>query len=401
MKSGFLNRLMERADKVDKEQIVDYMVEIAQERDLMVLIFDSMIEGMIVTDDRENVVLINQSARSILDLGDGPTAPLIPLHKIIDNKKLLMICEKGTASNDPLLEQEYEIEMEGEHRYLEVNTIPLHNRGVRHGTLFLFIDETESKEQERRLREAEKLAALTTMSAGVSHEIRNPLNSLSIHLQLLKRYIKKNGIDDEDINETLGIFENEIKRLNDVIETFLTAVRPSQPQLKLQPLNKLVTDTLSLLEPEFRENEIRVSLREEESWPLIKADETQFKQAFINILRNAIEAIVEHDEQSEQPIKRDMVIRMARKPDAVTLAVADTGKGIEPSDLPHIFEPYFTKKSRGTGLGLMIVDRIIREHGGELEAHSELGKGTQIVMTLPVAGEQPRLLNEGKEHPNE
>jgi len=396
MKSGFLNRLMERADKVDKEQIVDYMVEIAQERDLMVLIFDSMIEGMIVIDDKENVVLINQSARSILDLGDGPTAPLIPLHKIIDNKKLLKICQKGIDCNEPLLEQEYEVEMEGEQRYLEVNTIPLHNRGVRHGTLFLIIDETESKEQERRLREAEKLAALTTMSAGVSHEIRNPLNSLSIHLQLLKRHMKKSGIEDEDIHETLSIFENEIKRLNDVIETFLSAVRPSRPQMKLLPLNKLVTDTLTLLEPEFRESEIRVSLREEGSWPLVNADETQFKQALINILRNAIEAIVEHDEQTEEPIKR-----MAREPETVTLAVADTGKGIDPNDLPHIFEPYFTKKTRGTGLGLMIVDRIIREHGGELEAHSEMGKGTQLVITLPVAGEQPRLLNEGSENVNE
>lgn len=392
MKSGFLNRLLARAEKVDKEQIVDYMVEIAQERDLLVLIFNSMIEGMIVIDEDENVVLINQSARNILELGDGPTAPLIPFSKLIRNRDLLRLCNRGINSEEPILEHEYKVLFDEEERYLELNMIPLQNNDERHGTMFLFIDETEQKEQERRLREAEKLAALTTMSAGVSHEIRNPLNSLSIHLQLLKRELKKSGVHTNGIKDTIEVFEKEINRLNDVIETFLSAVKPSKPVMKIIQINRLLTDTLTLMEPEFRENEIRVSLREEGNWPLVKADESQLKQAFINILRNAIDAVLEREKESEKAIKKEVLIRMTREQDSITITFIDSGKGINEGDITHIFDPYFTTKPKGTGLGLMIVDRIVREHHGILEAQSESGAGTQISITLPIAAESPKLL---------
>lgn len=392
MKHGFLKRLLDRAQKIDKEQIVDYMIEIAQERDLLVLILDSMIEGMLVIDEEDNVVYINQSARQILALGDGPNVPNQSLARMIDDVDMLYLFRKGTRSDKPLLSHEYELSVPDGLRFLQINMIPLQNRGKRSGTLLLLIDQTEQKLQEQKLRAAEKLAALTTLSAGVSHEIRNPLNSLSIHVQLLQRHLRKKGILDEDISETLQIFTKEIKRLNDVIETFLTAVRPSQPQFRLTPFYNLVTETLRLMEPEFREHEIHISLHEEGEWPLIQADETQLKQAIINILRNAIDAIVNQTEEERQDKPKEILIHMVRDEETITLIFADTGKGIDPQDLTHIFEPYFTTKPKGTGLGLMIVDRIVREHKGILSAHSELGQGTQIAFTLPIAAESPRLL---------
>ena len=369
------------------------MIEIAEERDLLVLILDSMIEGIIVVDDEENVVFINNSARQILILGDGPSSPNQSLSRVLGNPELLGFCRRGIRHDQAPLMNEYQIRMNGSTHFLRINTIPLRNKGKQFGTLILFIDETEHKIKEQKLRAAEKLAALTTLSAGVSHEIRNPLNSLSIHLQLLQRHLRKSDIQDREITDTLTIFGNEIRRLIELIETFLTAVRPTEPQFHLVNFYTLLTETLTLMEPEFRQNQIQLFLHEDGEWPLVDADETQLKQAIINVIRNAIDAIVSQSEEERKQKENVVHIHMTRDEKTVTLIFADTGRGIEPEDLAHIFEPYFTTKPKGTGLGLMIVDRIVREHKGTLNAHSEPGKGTQIAMTLPIARERPKLLN--------
>ena len=392
MKHGFLKRILDRAEKIDKEQIVDFMREIAQERDQLVLIFESMIEGMIVIDAEENVVYINQSARNILDLGDGSTVPDLPLNRLIDSSVLLDLCQECMQSYQPILKRKFALELSTGERFLSVNMVPLENRHQRIGSLFLFMDMTEQIEQEEKLREAEKLAALTTLSAGMSHEIRNPLNSLSIHLQLLKRGLKKQGIEDDDTNETVDILSTEIKRLNGVIETFLAAVKPTRPQKRLVRLYPLVTDSITLMEPEFLENDIELSLHEKGEWPVIEADEGQIKQAIINILNNAIDAISNKIDEDRQDNQDQILISMACDNDHVNLIFSDSGAGIDEDDLSHIFEPYFTTKAKGTGLGLMIVDQIIREHEGTISAHSQLGKGTQIMITLPVAAESMRLI---------
>ncbi|RJP26616.1 MAG: PAS domain S-box protein [Candidatus Omnitrophota bacterium] len=396
MKSGFLYRLLDRAEKIDKERIVDYLKDIANERDLLVHLFDSIHEGMIVIDVEEKVVYINKSARDILGLGDGINTPELQLVRLLHHQPLLDLCREGMETEETIHSREFTLRRHDRLQFLLVSMIPLRIKGQRFGTLYLFEDETEHKERDQKLREAEKLAALTTLSAGMSHEIRNPLNSLSIHLQLLQRHIKKKGIQDQEAEEVLTIFSNEIKRLNDVIDRFLSAIKPSQPQLRLVSLYTLVTETLRLMEPEFLENHISVSLHEEGEWPYIEADETQLKQALINLLRNAIEAIDSQYEEEFNGKESEVFLRMVCKDGTVTLVFADTGKGIEPEDLPHIFEPYFTTKSRGTGLGLMIVDRIIREHNGSISVHSEPGQGTQFIVTFPVAAETVRLLEHGK-----
>ncbi len=392
MKTGFLNRLLDRAEKIDKNRIVDYLREIAEERDLMVLIFDSMIEGMIVIDGEEKVVFINQSARTILEMGDGPTNPDLSLSRVIDNRDLLKLCREERHKSSPLLFYEYEMELHDEKRFLQINIIPLDNQRTRFGTLILFTDETEHKKREQKLLEAEKLAALATLTAGMSHEIRNPLNSLSIHMQLLQRQLKKKDMIDEDIDNVLNIFSSEIQRLNDVIETFLSAVRPSKPEKKLIELYSIITETLTLMKPEFLEHEIHIYLHEEGHWPYINGDRNQIKQVFINLLRNAVEAISSEKQDKNQDKEREIVISMERENNQVRLIISDTGKGIEEKDISRVFEPYFTTKAQGTGLGLMIVERIIREHKGTIAVHSEAGIGTQFEIVFPVAAESPRLL---------
>ncbi len=396
MKSGFLKRLLDRAEKIDKERIVDYMMEIVQERDLLILIFDSMIEGMIVLGKDEMVEYINRSARTILGLGDGSATPDLPFGEVLDHPGLLRFCQECIESSEPILGREYALTQSEGKRFIQVNMVPLANHEERVGSLFLFVDETDHKNREQQLRDAEKLAALTTLTAGMSHEIRNPLNSLSIHLQLLKRQIEQKDVSDDETDETLNVLSTEIQRLNDVIESFLSSVRPSKPKKRLVNLYTLITDTLTLMEPEFRENGIEVALHEEGKWPYIDTDEAQMKQAVINILRNAIEGIMSQSSEQRADKPSEVLIQMTREDDRVTLIFSDTGEGIDSDDLPHIFEAYFTTKPNGTGLGLMTVDRIVREQEGTLSAQSEPGEGTQIIMTLPVAAESPRMIEHEK-----
>lgn len=401
MKSGFLQKLLDRTDKIDKEQIVDYMLEIAEERDMLFHLFDSMIEGMVVIDEDETVIYINHSARNILDMGDGPSIPDLPLEKFLFYPSLVSLFRDGMESSESIHFENYTLVIAGEKKFLQLNIIPLSKSESRFGTMLLFLDQTHQKEQEKRLREAEKLAALTTLSAGVSHEIRNPLNALSIHLQLLKRHLRKKGMEDEEVKDVLTIFSNEINRLNNVIESFLTAARPSTPKLMLVNLYNLITEILNLMEPEFLLNKIHVSLHEQGNWPLIKADYNQLKQAFINVLRNAVEAICTQTEEEAADKSKAVIIHQIRSENEVTIAIEDSGKGIPEEDLNHIFEPYFTSKPKGTGLGLMVVDRIIREHNGKVSATSQEGIGTQISITFPVAAESPKLLEQGINETNE
>lgn len=392
MKSGFLSRLLDRAEKIGKEQMVDYMAEIAHERDLLMLIFDSMKEGLIVTDEDDLVNYINPAARAILNMGDGPVTPESSLHRVLDNKPLIEFCKMGIESTEPMFSQPYTLRLADGKRFLRISMIPLQRADKRYGTLFLFTDETENIRRDHKLRETEKLAALTTMSAGMSHEIRNPLNSLSIHLQLLRRQLMKKEAMDEETQKVFDLFSIEIQRLNDVIENFLSAVRPSQPDYKLCDLYDVLTKTLNLLEPEFRQHNIKVVLHEEGSWGYVKANAREIEQVFINILKNAVDAVTSLHPEDREGKEDEIVIRMVRDGKQVTLVFQDSGKGIEEDDLPHIFEPYFTNKPKGTGLGLMIVDRIIREHQGTVKARSQAGIGTQMIITLPVAADEMPLL---------
>lgn len=399
MKSGFLSRLLDRAEKIDKEQIVDYMAEIAHERDLLMLIFDSMQEGLIVTDEDDLVNYINPAARTILNIGDGSVTPENSLHQVLDNKALHEFCRLGIESTKPKFSQPFTLRLAEEKRFLRISMIPLQREDSRYGTLFLFTDETENIRRDQKLRETEKLAALTTMSAGMSHEIRNPLNSLSIHLQLLKRQLTKKDALDDDTQKVFDLFSGEIQRLNDVIEMFLSAVKPSQPEFKLCDLYILLTKTLNLLEPELRQHHIKVILHEEGDWGYVKGNEREIEQVFINILKNAVEAITSQADDERDEKDDEIVIRMVRDDSQVTLVFQDSGNGIDEKDLPHIFEPYYTNKAKGTGLGLMIVDRIIREHRGTIKARSQVGIGTQMVVTLPVAADEMPLLEEsGNKH---
>ena len=245
------------------------------------------------------------------------------------------------------------------------------------GTLLLLLDITDLREKEEAQRKTERLETLANLSACMAHEIRNPLNSLGIHIQLLERELHKQGVTLGD-SDNLPVLREEVARLNAVLEKFLSAVRPTRARLIRTRLWDVIQSALRLLEPEIVAAGVSVDVYSAYDWPDIAADEEMLRRAIINIVQNALQAM---------PGGGELSIRMDRGEERVILHFEDNGQGMTPEECTKVFEPYFTTKAKGTGLGMFMVQSIIEDHRGEIEIRSEPGVGTDVRLSFPVVEE--------------
>jgi signal transduction histidine kinase len=189
-----------------------------------------------------------------------------------------------------------------------------------------------------------------------------------------------------ELQESIGVARAEISRLDSIITQFLRAIRPTKPQLRAENVNTIVDETVRFLAPEIQDRDIVVEQELRSDLPLLQLDRDQMKQAFYNVIKNSLEAM-----------KRPGILHIRTDMDGthVLVSFTDTGGGISAENLSHVFEPYFTTKSSGTGLGLLIVRRIVREHGGELLIQSNEGKGLALTIRLPYVDKRVRMLEAG------
>jgi signal transduction histidine kinase len=259
------------------------------------------------------------------------------------------------------------------------------------GFVMLVRDITRTRAEAEATLESERLNALTLLAAGVAHEIGNPLNSLDIHLQLLGRKFRKLPPGDrKPLEENLATARAEISRLDAILKQFLHAVRPTTPRRERHDFNALIREALGLLEPELDSRRIQVRLDLEEDLPPARIDATQFGQVFYNLIRNAYQAL---------PPAGGGVITIATACNdyEYRIGISDNGSGISPEMMGSLFEPYRTSKTGGSGLGLLIVRRIVREHGGEIAIESKDGGGTRVDIHLPRSERPVRLLGTAKD----
>ena len=217
-----------------------------------------------------------------------------------------------------------------------------------------------------------KLAALGRLTSGVAHEVRNPLNAMMIHLELLRERL---GEASGDVRQSLEVIGGEIRRLDRVVQGFLRFVRPQELALKRLDVNALLASVVALLEAEWGSRGVRFVLETAPDVPDLSADEELLRQAFLNILQNAGQAM---------PKGGVVTLRTESDQRAVRVTIADEGVGITPGDLDKVFRLYFTTKPGGTGIGLALVYRIVQLHDGTVEIRSEPGRGTTVTVTLPV-----------------
>jgi len=227
---------------------------------------------------------------------------------------------------------------------------------------------TENKTLFQRLLQADKLASLGTIAAGMAHEIKNPLAAIKGLTQVLPENLQ----DREFIMDYAEIVPRQLDRINKLVDDLLAFGRPAKMTFREQDLARLVSDTFKLLANECQQKGIKVRLK---LIPvLVEADAGHLGQALLNIILNAIQAMPEGGE---------LTARLAGGGEA-TIEISDTGEGIAQEKLSHVFDPFFTTKGTGTGMGLAVTYRIIKDHGGEIAASSRLGEGTTFKICLPI-----------------
>jgi two-component system, sporulation sensor kinase E len=277
----------------------------------------------------------------------------------------------------------------------------------RGGAVVILRDVTRDRLEEANVLESERFNAIKLLAAGIAHEVGNPLNALNIHLQLLDREIQglaarldappessQESVEEvaADLRDLVGVAREEVTRLDLIISQFLGAIRPTQPNLARTRVEGLLEETLNLLRLEVTNRDIEISIECPEPVPDIRVDRDQMKQAFFNIVRNAFQAM---------PDGGRLTIRLSSTSQDLVIAFEDSGKGIKREDMGRVFEPYYTSKSKGSGLGLLVVQRIVREHGGALEVSSRESIGTRFVITLPLAERRIRMIGDATKLPIE
>ncbi|WP_408008170.1 PAS domain S-box protein [Pseudalkalibacillus sp. A8] len=285
-------------------------------------------------------------------------------------------CEKSdqeTWENGHVTRSEEVIpQPDGKSIIFEVTKVPIfYPDGRRKGLVIIGRDITELKETEELLRKSEKLAVVGQLSAGIAHEIRNPLTSLKGFLSLLQSSI------DSSNEWYLDVMVSEINRIESITNQFMTVAKPEANTIQLQDLQLLIEQVLVVVYPEATMNNIQIIIEAEEDIPLIRCEVNQLKQVFINILKNAIEAM--------QNGGKIVVQVMKSEPNLVLIRCIDQGCGIPEERIPYLGEPFYSLKEKGTGLGLMICYKIIKEHQGRILIESEIDKGTTVDIILPIS----------------
>ncbi len=384
MKSGFLGRLMDRLDRLDPESLQRYFRHLAQEKGLLETIFDAIQEGLVVLNADGRVTYLNRAAAEMMGLSEQETAGQ-PFSQLIRTHDWQKIMRFDPNEWDRLVRQEVEV-FYPRHRILTLTGVPLNMVEKRaRGVLLMLRDITRDREQEANLLENERINAVRLLAAGVAHEIGNPLNALNIHLQLLERETAAlpESSSRRNIQELVSVAREEVRRLDAILTQFLNAVRPSKPRLEPLRLEDTIQETLALLQPEIENRGVNVRIELPGAIPAIRGDRDQLKQAFFNVIKNALDVLTTAGQ---------IDITLATDDSQVSVTIRDNGPGIQPEVMGRIFEPYFTTKSAGHGLGLMIVQRIVQDHGGRIEVSSDPGKGTAFVIRFPLAERRLRLL---------
>ncbi len=386
MKSAFWNKLIERLDRLDPGSVQAQFLRLASERGLLETIFHALREGILVLDAEGRIVYANRGACRLLGMDEATSVgqPMKRYLREIEWERLLRLDDKEWAR---MASREIEISYP-EHRFLALYLAPLENpTDGRTGVVMILRDVTQERDHEAEMVESERLNAVLMLAAGVAHEIGNPLNSLAIHLQLIDRELR--GLPETEagaLRELLDVARGEIQRLDQILAQFLKAIRPSLPNFERRALPELVAETLETLSAEIRDRQVVVEVEPAGDLPTAWVDPGQVRQAFFNVIRNAVQAM------SGGGVLR---ISFAASDRLAGVIFQDTGPGIPPGQMGELFEPFRTTKPNGHGMGLMIVQRIVRDHGGTVLVDS-LPTGARIQLNFPRDDQRVRLLSAPK-----
>ena len=388
MKNTGLEKILGRIEDLDSVNLGILVQRLARERKMQETVFNTIQDGVIVIDSDGVVQYANDAALGLIglkgnDIGVTRLWKMVPdLAKSIDLETVM-----GEKKSAPVLSREIELNYP-DHRVVRLYMVPI-DAQVGHddsgGYVIVLSDVTEERVSMEERLESERIDSIVRLAAGVAHELGNPLNSLTIHLQLIERKLKKlaKQPDATKLTESLQVCQGEVERLDGIITHFLKAIRPQKLELNELDLLGLVEDVLRVQEAELSNRKLEVKVEVSDDLPIILGDRNQIKQAFFNLIKNAMEAM--------QP-SGSLRILARCDDDFVYLQFVDDGSGISEEDLSKVFQAYYTTKEEGHGLGMMIVERIMREHGGHINIESRKEAGTAITLQFHQQHRRTRLL---------
>ena len=386
-RNQFFDKILQNFDKVsdnEKKKVFKRLSTLWYSQNI---ILENLEEGIIAIDDKNAIQGINKKACFLFSIPrNSEGKPLSKYMSSTDIGRSILELMKDNISDTKLLKDD-----ENE-RILQINILPIGDSGRIIGTLIKAFDITKTYESAQKLKRAEQLASLTTLAAGVAHEIKNPLGSISIYVQLIDKIIKKN-MDNEcqcykDFKEYSDIIKEEISRLEETINSFLFSVRKLELNIEDVNINELILSTIAFLKYEIEKNNVNIDIKFDKDNLVLKLDEKYIKQSLINIIQNAIDAMSDNADDK----KKEIFIKLKTVDNYAVISIKDTGIGIKEESLGKIFEPYFTTKRHGTGLGLTNVVRIIEAHNGNVTIESEYGKGSEFIIKLPLKQENQKFL---------
>ena len=383
----FLKRVLEKIDKLEIDKVRDLCYELLNEQERLSAVIESLPEGILIGDEHHRILHINRAFHLLVPVGDAPLAHE-PLWKSIEDEDIAEFCHTHLTTSAGKNEEIFTLSTSRGLRTLKCVILPLVSQNKIVGNIVRIEDISEEQLNAARLYRAEQLASLTNLTANVAHEIKNPLASIGIYIQLMRRAMDKKHIDRQLISDNLVIIKEEIDRLNDIVVDFLFSVRPIDLRMQEVSLHNIIKECIDLLRPEMEAGSIETTQSINRDIPTIDGDRKYLKQAFINVMKNAIEAM---------PHGGALRIQARATSSDVEITIADNGIGIDPALSNKIFEPYFTTKDTGSGIGLTEVYKIIHEHLGEITLRPASRAGTECVITLPVSRSSRRLLTSREE----
>lgn len=388
MSNRLLKKVVEDISSCPEDELVKLVNKAIEEEDILYTLFDKLEDGHLIVNEKSIVVFANSKAKSSIPYKrSGNTIEGLHIDECITDRDMnnyISSVLKGEEKGD---EKDFSLQSGSEVRVYRISFTPIETTG--RAFVDIAIREiTDSIRKEARLRRSESLASMTTMAAGVAHEIKNPLAAMTIHTQLLRKLFQKKGsLKAEDAESYLTVLEEEIDHLNKIAVDFLFAVKPMDVELKKDNINKIIGEIISFLEPEAEEKKIEIVTSLSPYIPNIEVDSHLFRQALLNLIQNAFAAM---------PDNGKLMISTKVNGNFVSVRVEDNGVGIDEDKLSRIFEPYYTTKASGTGLGLTVVYKIMKEHNGDIHVTSRKGKGTTFTLDFPIPSSERLAIEDDK-----
>lgn len=404
---GYVKKIKQKAEKLSKEQLFSLMDNIVEENEVLYSIIESLSTGLLIVDNNFHLIQSNTIVKSRLKFSshieDTTDVPIWEVIEDLEIAEFLRKCAKKKITNSS--EEFSTITSGGTVRFMNITLNPLNMNGKLSGRIILIRDITETKNQDVLLHRMENMANLTTLAAGMAHEIKNPLGAISIHMQLIQKALNK-ARENNDVlppkkfvEDHVDVVNEEIDHLNKLVMDFLFAVRPVNATLQLKNPGEVVKNIADFFKAEFNRFNINVELRINDDGRKIMLDEKLFRDVIMNLSQNALAAIKsrfpECNEESQNQdgiFKGLFLIDCAVQENKYIINVCDNGCGMSHETVAKIFEPYFTTKANGTGLGMTTVYKIIKEFSGEIVVDSQEGVGTKFTMIFPLPQANKKLI---------